>query len=1108
MGIIEDIYELSPGQHGLLFHALYTPQEMMYFNQLVYSLHGTLDISAFKKAWQQVIDRHPALRTTFFWENLPELDKPLQIVNTGVQLPYDHQDWRALSSNEQEEQLDVFLQTDRKQGFDLTQAPLLRISIMNTREDEYYIILSYHHLVIDGWSLSIILKEVFAFYEAYRDGYNLHLLQPRSYRNYITWLQQQNLSKAEAYWHQMLQGFTAPTPLGIDHRAGVMAGHQAEGDHYQQLHLSATTTSDLQLLARRMRVTLNILLQGAWALLLSSYSGEQDIVYGVAVSGRPATLPEVDSIVGMFVNTLPMRVQVPPQMQLCSWLQTLQEQQVDLCQYEYSPLVQIQQWSEVPHPLPLFESVFVFGNFSQDVPQRAQDRSHELALRCVRAIGRTNYPLTLEIVPHTELQLLISYDKHRFDCVAITRMLGHLRTLLENFITHPERSLTSMSCLSQDECMQILVAWNATQVPYPQDQCLHQLFEAQAERTPHATAVVLGKEQLTYQALNERANQLARYLQKFGVGPEIRVGICVNPSLEMPIGLLGILKAGGAYVPLDASYPAERLTFMLQDAQLSVLLTQQPLLAEKAVLGSVDMHIICLDTDWNMIATESRQNVLRQTCPLNLAYVMYTSGSTGKPKAVLMTHQALVNYTLAIARLLRLKSTDRVLQFASISFDVMVEELFPTWASGATVVLCSSIHKACTDFLRILAKESITLFEIPTSYWHELVYGLSLTGLQWPATLRLIIIGGENALPERLETWKQSADSQRITLVNVYGLTETSVTSTLYELSFEEDDRAVRTGLPIGRPIANTQMYLLDEYLNPVPVGIPGEIHIGGVGLARGYHNRPDITAERFIPHPFSQQPGACLYKTGDMARYLPDGTIELLGRTDFQVKVRGFRLELGEIEAMLCLHPDVQVTAVSLWEDAQGEKWLVAYVVPSSARIPTTDELRSFLQEKLPEYMVCSFFVILDRLPLTSNGKLDRGALPPPNGFQLALTKPYVAPSTITEQTIASVWQEVLCVEKVGLYDNIFELGAHSLLMIRAQSKLQAALCRNISIIDLFNYPTISAFAQYLNRDEQDEQQSFQQSQQRAITRKGSAKQLRDFRQRQQIIRQEKGNE
>ena len=539
---VEDVYSLSPMQQGMLFHSLYSPDSGMYFEQLSCTLNGDLNVSAFQGAWQRVVERHPVLRTAFIWEGL---DEALQVVRQQVKVPWEQHDWRAFSPIMQREQLKSFLQADRERGFDLSVAPLMRLTLLQVDENAYHFIWSYHHLLLDGWCLSLLLKEVFALYKAFSQGQDLHLVRSRPYRDYIAWLQQQNLSQAEAFWRQALKGFTAPTPLVVGKAVGNLSSQQESYDE-QQIQLSAATTQALQSFAQHHQLTLNTLVQGAWVLLLSRYSGQEDVVFGATVSGRPADLVGVESMVGLFINTLPVRVLVSPQAHLVQWLQQLQAQQVELRQYEYSPLVQVQGWSEVPRGLPLFESIVVFENYPIDA---SLQQGGSLEFRNVRALERTNYPLTLAADPGAQLSLQLSYDCRRFDADTITRMLEHFQILLEGIVADPKQGLSDLPMLTAKERQQLLVEWNHTQVDYPKDVCIHQLFEAQVERTPDAVAIVFEDQQLTYGELNRRANCLAHYLRSLGVGPDTLAGICVERSLEMVVGLLGILKAGGAYVP-------------------------------------------------------------------------------------------------------------------------------------------------------------------------------------------------------------------------------------------------------------------------------------------------------------------------------------------------------------------------------------------------------------------------------------------------------------------------------------------------------------------------------------------------------------------------------
>ncbi|MDZ4344382.1 MAG: amino acid adenylation domain-containing protein, partial [Candidatus Binatia bacterium] len=684
------------------------------------------------------------------------------------------------------------------------------------------------------------------------------------------------------------------------------------------------------------------------------------------------------------------------------------------------------------------------------------------------------------------LSVSIRYNTDLFDPATIARMARHFETILSHFVTQLDAKLSALkehlaeaderqaTMLSDAERRQLLVEFNDTQTDYPQEKCIHQLFEEQVERTPDNVAVVCEERQLTYAQLNARANQLAHHLHALGVGPEVLVAICMERSLEMVVGLLGVLKAGAAYVPLDPGYPKERLTFMLEDTQARVLLTQQRLVAElvedrgskiengdsrSSILNS-RIQVVCLDADWEVIARESEKNLLSAVTADNLAYVIYTSGSTGKPKGVMTQHGSLVNHTEAAATDYDLQQTDHVLQFASISFDASAEEIYPCLTRGATLVLRS---EEMADSLSLFARASqdwpLTVLNFPTAYWHQVAPRLSTEVSTLLPSLRLVILGGERALADRITAWQQQV-GQRVRLFNTYGPTEATIVATRWELSEAAEGCTALSDVPIGRPIANVQSYVLNRHLRPVAIGVAGELHIGGVGVARGYLNSPELTAERFIPDPFSSEPGARLYKTGDLARYRPDGNLEFLGRLDDQTKVRGFRVEPGEIEAALRQHAAVRENVVVARENGQGSHRLVAYVVAAHEPAPTVSELRGFLEEKLPEYMVPSAFVLLDALPLTPHRKIDRRALPAPDGTRPELNKPFVAPRTPTEKLLAEIWAQVLGVEPIGVQDNFFDLGGHSLLATQIMFRLRDTFQAEISLRILFEKPTIEELA------------------------------------------------
>jgi amino acid adenylation domain-containing protein len=1045
-GNIEDFYPLSPAQQGILFHSLYQPESGLYFGQLLCVLRGSLNVSVFINSWQKVTHRHPILRTSFVWENVKE---PVQVVRKQAPLSWQQMDWRSLGATQQEQQLERFLKADREHGFDLTSAPLIRIALAQLQEDAFQFILSHHHLVLDGWSLAIVLKEVFAFYQAECRGAELQLKRPRSYRDYIAWLQQQDLAEAESFWRQTLQGFTTPTSLVV---GGKLSGKSGEGSR-AEAEIKLPDLAPLQGLVRQYKLTINTLVQGAWALLLSRYSGEEDIVFGVTVSGRSPELIGAESMVGMLINTLPVRVSVSAEDSIISWLQQLQSHSIEVRQYEYSPLVEIQQrWSQIPLKTPLFESIVVFENYPVD--PSLQGGKSGLEIGDVRSVDSTNYPIALMAIAQSELALKIMYDRSRFEQGAIERMLGHLQVLLEGMVANPHQPLKNLPLLAPAEKQQILVEWNGTKADYPQDRCIHQLFEAQVDRTPDAIAVVFEDQKLTYRDLNERSNQLAHYLQQLGVKPEVLVGICVERSLEMAIGILGILKAGGAYVPLDPGYPPERLAFMLKDAQTPVLLTQKHLVEK---LPLVETRAICLDADWQAIALQSSENLTAAVTAENLAYVIYTSGSTGKPKGAANTHRGICNRLLWMQDAYELTESDRVLQKTPFSFDVSVWELFWPLLTGARLIIARPEgHRDSFYLVELIARQQITTLHFVPSM---LQLFLEEPRLDFCHSLKRVITSGEALSFELQERFFNRLNAQ---LHNLYGPTEAAV-----DVSFWACTRQRYPGIvPIGRPIANTQLYILDRYLQPVPIGVPGELHIGGAGLARGYLNRPELTAQKFIPNPFSNSPDARLYKTGDRARYLPDGNIEYLGRIDNQVKIRGYRIELGEIEAQLNRHPAVRESAVLLREDAPGDKRLIAYIVAASETTLTTGELHVFLKEKLPDYMVPAAFVLLEALPLTINGKLDRRSLPEPDTARPDLVEAFVAPQTAEEKALAEIWEKILGVEKVGIRDNFFALGGDSIRSIQVQSLAQKQGVR-FSLQQLFQSPTIEAIVRELKATE-----------------------------------------
>jgi amino acid adenylation domain-containing protein len=1042
---IEDIYPLAPLQEGLLFHTLYSPDSAVYFQQLKFSFKSDLKIEAWREAWMRVVERHAILRTGFVWENQP---RPLQVVRKRVSLPWREEDWRGLSPDEQQRRFEEFLRDDQRCGFDLTKAPLLRLTLIRMGDADYQFICSQHHLLVDGWSTAIIIKELDTYYDAAAAGYEIDLEKPRPYRDYIAWLQQRDLSKAEAFWRGFLQGFTTPTTLAADSSSRSLTD-EAGNQRKRQVVVSAETTALLRAFAQRQEITLNTIMVGAWAMLLSRYGGGDDVVFGLTVAGRPAALAGMESVVGPFINTLPVRVLLPPNDELGGWLRNLQLTLLELYEYDYSPLVQIQGWSQITRGAPLFESALVFENYP--VAAIGQDEGSGAGFREVHSIERSSFPLGLIVVPGQELSLLIGYDCRLFDTDTIDGLLGHLQGVLENIASDPARPLSKISLWARTECDQVFEEWNGTGRDYRQDICLHHLFEEQVELVPNNVAVEFEEERLTYRELNRRANSLAHYLRASGIGPETLVGICIERSPDLIVAMLGVVKAGAAYVPLDPEYPEDRLNFILKDTRTPLILT-----CEQYAGRWPDQlaRILCLDRDRKSIARHDETNPAGMVTADHPAYVIYTSGSTGQPKGVVVPHRAVCNTLLWRREAFSLTSRDRLLQNISYAFDPSVWQIFGTLANGARLVLAKpgGMHDPGYLIDQIIERE-ITITDAVPSVLQVLT---ELPGLERCQSLRHIFCGGEIITGELIKRFYARSEA---TLNNLYGPTETAIDATFWPIPRTANRRVAL----IGRPIANKQIWILDSRLDLMTVGAAGEVYIGGCGLARGYLNNPALTAEAFIPDPFSGESGARMYRTGDLARYLPDGNIEFMGRNDNQVKVRGLRIELGEIEAVLASHPGVRHNAVLVREDPPGNKQLVAYLVSRNGA-HSLDQIRNFASQRLPEYMIPSRFALIDSLPLLSSGKVDREALSLLSPEWAVAEAGYVSPRTRLEEAMARVWAEILRAERVGVNDNFFHLGGHSLTAMRLISALRAAFQVDLPLRALFENPTISSLAEIVD--------------------------------------------
>jgi natural product biosynthesis luciferase-like monooxygenase protein/non-ribosomal peptide synthase protein (TIGR01720 family) len=1410
---IERSFALSPIQQGMLFHSLADKDPTLDVEQVTCSLHEQIDVTAMEQAWQQVLQRHESLRVSFQWQ---DVEAPVQHVHRELGIPFQLHDLCGQSREQQKKTFDEFLKADQLRGFGLDEAPLMRLTLFRFGESEFTLIWSLHHIIADGRSFIIVLREVFSIYEALRDGRTSELEAPPKYGDYIDWLQREDGSQRETFWKQYLRGFKTSIPFAVDKRR---TAERKETDGYTREEQKIVMPIEaLRRLSEENELSLNTIIQGAWSLLLHRYSGQDDIVFGAVRAGRKWS----NDAVGLFINTLPVRVQVSPEQSLVSWLRELRHQQRSIRDFENTPLVQVQSWSEMAGGLPLFESLLIFDHGTYNDVLRSPGGSW--LNREFQLIENSGFPLTLYAYAHSDLQLKIAYDGKRFENDTIARMLGHLQTLLESMTENPAANLDELTLLTEAEQHQLLVEWNHTDRDLAEIKCIHELFEAQADATPQATALVFNDSEMTYAELNTRANQLAHRLKALGVGPEMLVGIFMERSLEMMVTLLGILKAGGAYVPLDPGYPKERLAFMISDAQLKVIVAQSDILTQ---LPAHQATLLELDPAFTAIAEENGSNLDSGVTATNLAYVIYTSGSTGKPKGVMLCHSNVVNFFAGMDERIDYDSESQGTWIAvtSISFDISVLELFWTLTRGFKVVLQPDEHFVSTraqhsqttdnkqiDFslfyfanaesgdtgkpYRLLMEgarfadcHGFSAVWTPERHFHAFggwypnpsVMGAALASIteqiqiragsvvlplhqpirvaeEWsvvdnlsggrvgisvasgwqpndfvlapdnhaerkeimmreietvrklwrgekvafegvggktvdigimphpiqkelpiwvtaggsPVTFReageiganlLTHLLGQSAeqLAEKIqiyrEAFRQQSDGkqqghvtlmlhtylgsdpaevrekvrepfsnylktsldlvklaplafpnfsrqgagknenkndvltsddfteedmaalvsfafdryfethglfgspetclekvERLKAIGVdeiaclidFGVDEESVLQGLKHLNrLKENSKRVSYSIPqqiarqhvthmqctpsmaktlamdpdtsqslktlqylllggealpkslideimagfsgrllnmygptettiwsssetvrpeaeivsIGKPIANTQLYILDQKLRPVPIGVPGELFIGGDGVARGYLERPGLTTERFIPNPFSDRTDARLYRTGDEARYLPDGRIEFVGRLDDQVKIRGHRIELGEISAALEQLPLVNQAVVVARKDLHGEQRLVAYVTtrPTAA---TIDGLRESLRTVLPEFMIPAAFVKLSEFPLTPNGKIDRRALPEPNTGRPDLQKSFVAARTEEERLLVDLWRQVLGIERIGVHDNFFDLGGDSILAVQIAVKARKANIQ-VNVSQVLAHQTIAELAQ-----------------------------------------------
>jgi amino acid adenylation domain-containing protein len=1053
------VFPTSFAQARLLFIDQLIPGNTFYNVPTVIHLTGFLNLSALEQTWQKIVDRHEILRTTFKFIN----DQPVQIIasNLAINLPViDLQNLPLLTQKTETQKL---ITAEFEHQFDLSQLPLIRAKLIKLNPTEQILLLNLHHIICDDWSMGILIKELGSLYTSFSQNQTPNLLElPLQYADFAHWQREtltgEILENHLAYWRQKLSHISELN-LPTDQPKTDINNYQGATAF---LELPKSLSDALETLTQQENATLFMTLLAAFQILLYHYTHQEDIAVGSVIANRNRS--EIEQLIGFFVNTLVLRTDLSGNPNFREVLHRVKETTLGAYAHQDLPFEKLVEELHPERNLnqhPLFQVMFGFQNSPMQSLELPGLEVKTLDLE----LTTTRFDLEFHLWQSSDnfrslwggnrwqytegIRGVMVYNTDLFAPSTITRMLKHFQTLIESIIANPEQRITELEILTQSEQHQISVKFNQTQSNYPKNNCIHQLFIEQVKQNPDSIAINFNQQQLTYQELSDRSNQLARYLQKKGAHKEENIAICIEPSVEMIVGLLGILKAGSAYLPLDPNYPQERLNFMLEDAQISLLLTTQNLSE-----SFINYPLINLDKDWQIIAQESQENLENNATSENLAYIIYTSGSTGKPKGVAVTHQA-VNRLVCQTNYVKIQASDKIAQVSNFSFDAATFEIWGALLNGAQLIgINREVLLSPEDFSLEIRQKEISILFLTTALFQQ----MARTTPNAFANLRYLLFGGETVAPRWVKKVLAKAPPKQ--LIHVYGPTENTTFSTYYNI---EEVGETATSIPIGYPISNTQVYILNAQLKPVPIGVIGELYLGGDGLAKGYLNQAELTAERFIKNPFNSQPKARLYKTGDLAKFQPDGKIEFVGRIDNQVKIRGFRIELGEIEVTLSQHDQVTEVVVIVNEDIPGDKHLIAYIVPEQNQTPNSRNLREFLKAKLPEYMVPSAFVFLETLPLTANGKVDRKALPLVDTLSLDITENYVAPRTEIEQVLTETFAQVLGKEQVGIHDNFFELGGHSLLATQVTSRIRDKLQIEVPVRNLFTAPTAASLAKYL---------------------------------------------
>ena len=1018
-------------QEGMLFHTMKDNDSYAYFEQIILSISGNINVDYLEESLNRLIEKYDILRTIFLYENVKQ---PMQVVLKERKTTIYYEDLTHMENDQKEAYIDSFIKQDRDKGFSLSRDLLIRLFVLKTGIDEYQLVISHHHIIMDGWCTGTVIQNLLKMYKSRLNGQPLLLERTSPYSLYLEWLDEQNGEEGQSYWQEYLQGYEQFTSVP---RKQIEKNHTSNYQQRFTFNLDKELTSKLSELTTTYKVTMNTLVQTIWGILLQRYNNVEDVVFGAVVSGRPPEIEGVEDIVGLFINTIPVRIQSNKQQTFSELLKQMQEKALNSECYNYLSLAEIQSKSTLSNQL--IDHIMVFENYPLNNASLHQDPTEiGFSITDVELFEQTNYDFELEINYTEELSITIAYNLEMYSKEFVRNIASHIQQISETVVYHPNILLEEIDLVNETEKQQILVDFNCTELEYDKTKTIQDLFEEQVEKTPDEVAVVYEKQQLTYFKLNERANQLARVLRQHEVGKEQVVGILLDRSIDMVVAALGVLKAGGAYLPIDSENPMERIVYMLEDSQVSVLLMHKH---NQVPVGYKGQFVFVDDED--LYVGQDATSVENINTPQDIAYIIYTSGSTGNPKGVMIEHQSVNNLRLS-AETFGIGLGSRVLQCASFSFDQSIGDMYYTILNGGTLYISSKeLLLSGERFINWLHENQISSIPgISPSILKMLPY------MELPH-LKTISTGGEALSADLVRTWGVNR-----TFLNAYGPTEATVDSTIGVCRPDMDIA------PIGKPIFNKKVYILNSQYQVQPVGVAGEMYIGGDGLARGYLNRPDLTSEQFVPNPFV--PGEQMYKTGDLVRWLPDGNIEYLGRVDNQVKIRGHRIEIGEIETCLRKHPSIKEAVVIARKDKNEQDYLCAYVVAQGEW--TIQILRQFLGQTLPHYMIPSYFMELSEIPLTTNGKVDKKAMPEPGG-KVKVTEEYVPPTNRTEEILTQIWEEVLGVEQVGIHDNFFELGGHSIKATMMAGRIQKQLGVLVSLRDLFGCTNIKEMACYIKR-------------------------------------------